>query len=152
MYVSGNFFRVLGVQPALGRGFLESEDQAVGRDAVVVLGHDYWVSQFNANPAVVGSTIWINGVPCTVSASRRSSSPASTRFVKPAMFVPLAMSPRLNGDNSLEKRDLRWLTVKGRLKPGVSIAQASADLTAIAYAAGANVSENQSQPAGGRRD
>ena len=66
MYVSGNFFRVLGVQPALGRGFLESEDQAVGRDAVVVLGHDYWVSQFNANPSVVGSTIWINSVPCTV--------------------------------------------------------------------------------------
>ena len=48
------------------------------------------------------------------------------------MFVPLAMSPRLNGDNSLEKRDLRWLTVKGRLKPGVGIAQASADLTGIA--------------------
>src|SRR5579862_835837 len=55
-YVSGNFFRVLGVQPALGRGFLESEDQAAGRDAVVVLGHDFWVSEFNANPAVLGSS------------------------------------------------------------------------------------------------
>ncbi len=47
------------------------------------------------------------------------------------MFIPLAMSPRLMGDNNLEKRDVRWLTVKGRLKPGVCVAQASADLTAI---------------------
>jgi macrolide transport system ATP-binding/permease protein len=132
MFVSGNFFRVLGIQPALGRGFVESEDQAVGRDAVVVLGHDYWVSQFNANPAVVGSTIWINGVPCTVVGVTPEQFTGVDQIIKPTMFVPLAMSPRLNGDNSLEKRDLRWLSVKGRLKPGVTIAQANADLTAIA--------------------
>jgi macrolide transport system ATP-binding/permease protein len=131
MYVSGNFFRVLGVQPALGRGFLESEDQAVGRDAVVVLGHDYWVSQFNANPSVVGSTIWINSVPCIVVGVAPQEFTGIDQFLKPSMFVPLAMSPRLTGDNNLEKRDLRWLTVKGRLKPGVGIAQASADLTGI---------------------
>jgi macrolide transport system ATP-binding/permease protein len=132
MYVSGNFFRVLGVQPALGRGFAESEDQAVGRDAVVVLGHDYWVSQFNANPSVVGSTIWINSVPCTVVGVTPQQFTGVDQFIKPSMFVPFAMSPRLSGDNSLEKRDLRWLSVKGRLKPGVGIAQANADLTAIA--------------------
>jgi hypothetical protein len=63
MYVSGNFFRVLEVQPMLGRGFLESEDKAVGCNAVVVLGHDYWESKFNGNPSVIGSTIWINSVP-----------------------------------------------------------------------------------------
>lgn len=132
MYVSGNFFRVLAVQPALGRGFLESEDQAVGRDAVVVLGHDYWVSQFNANPTIVGSTIWINNVPCTIVGIMPQQFTGIDQLFKPSMFVPLAMSPRLNGDNSLEKRDLRWLTVKGRLKPGAGIAQASADLTGIA--------------------
>jgi putative ABC transport system permease protein len=131
MYVSGNFFRVLGVQPALGRGFLPSEDQAVGRDAVVVLGHDYWVSQFNSNPAVVGSTIWLNGVPCTVIGVAPAPFTGIDQFVKPSLFVPIAMSPRLTGTNSLEKRDLRWLAVKGRLKPGVSIAQASADVTSI---------------------
>ena len=149
MYVSGNFFRVLGVQPALGRGFLESEDQAVGRDAVVVLGHDYWVSQFNSNPSAVGSTIWINSVPCTIIGVTPQQFTGIDNLIKPSMFVPLAMSPRLSGDNNLEKRDLRWLTVKGRLKPGVGIAQASADLTGIAYAAGADVSENQSRPARG---
>jgi predicted permease len=133
MYVSGNFFRVLGVQPALGRGFLESEDQGAGRDAVVVLGHDYWVSQFNANPSIVGSTIWINNIPCNVIGVTPQEFTGIDQFIKPSMFVPFAMSARLGGgENVLEKRDLRWLTVKGRLKPGVGIAQASADLTGIA--------------------
>jgi hypothetical protein len=131
MYVSGNFFRVLGVQPALGRGFLESEDQAVGRDAVVVLGHDYWVSQFNANPSVIGTTIWINSVPCSIIGVAPEQFTGIDQFVKPSLFVPLSMSPRLTGDNNLERRDVRWLSVKGRLKPGVGIAQASADITAI---------------------
>jgi hypothetical protein len=56
----------LRVQPSLGRGFLDSEDQAVGRDAVVVLGHDFWVSEFNASPAVIGSTMRLNGVECRI--------------------------------------------------------------------------------------
>jgi len=131
MYVSGNFFRVLGVQPALGRGFLESEDQAAGRDGVVVLGHDYWKQQFNANPAVIGSTIWINSIPCTIIGVAPEQFTGIDQFVKPSMFIPLAMSGRLGGENDLERRDLHWLTVKGRLKPGVGIAQASADLTGI---------------------
>jgi macrolide transport system ATP-binding/permease protein len=131
MYVSGNLFRVLGVQPALGRGFMESEDQAIGRDAVVVLGHDYWQSQFNASPAAVGSTIWVNSVPCIIIGVAPQQFTGVDQFVKPSLYVPLAMSPRLGGENNLEKRDLRWLTVKGRLKPGVSIAQASADVKAI---------------------
>jgi predicted permease len=96
-----------------------------------VLGHDYWKSQFNANPSVIGSTIWINSVPFTVVGVTPEQFTGIDQFVKPSMFIPLAMSPRLMGDNNLEKRDLRWLTVKGRLKPGVGIAQASADLTGI---------------------
>ncbi len=131
MYVSGNFFRVLGVQPVLGRAFMPSEDQALGRDAVVVLGHDFWVNQMNSNPSVVGSTIWLNSVPFTVIGVTAEQFTGIDQFVKYAMFVPLAMSPRLSGDNQLEKRDVRWLTVKGHLKPGVTIAQASADLTSI---------------------
>jgi macrolide transport system ATP-binding/permease protein len=132
MYVSGNFFRALDVQPVLGRAFLPSEDQAVGRDAVVVLGHAFWASQFNSNPSVIGSTIWLNGVPFTVIGVAPGDFTGIDQMVNYTMFVPLAMSPRLNGDNALEKRDVRWLTVKGHLKPGVTFAQASADLAAIA--------------------
>ncbi len=131
MYVSGNFFRVLGVQPVLGRAFLDTEDQAVGRDAVVVLGHDFWVHQMNGNPSVVGSTIWLNSVPFIVIGVAPEEFTGIDQFVKYAMFVPLAMSPRMGGASLLEKRDVRWLTVKGHLKPGVTIAQAAADLSSI---------------------
>jgi len=130
-YVSGNFFRTLGVQPALGRGFLESEDRAVGRDAVVVVGHDFWVSEFNANPSIVGSSLRLDGVACRIVGVAPERFAGVDPMVKPALFVPLAMSARLNRDNLLEKRNVRWLSVKGRLKPGISIAQANADLGAI---------------------
>src|SRR5580704_17448601 len=131
-YVSGNFFRTLGVQPALGRAFLESEDQAVGRDAVVVLGHDFWVSEFNANPSVVGSSLRLNGVDCRIIGGVPERFTGVQQLVKPTLYVPLAMSPRLDRENILEKRDVRWLTVDGRLKPGISTTQANADLGAIA--------------------
>ncbi|HTR38275.1 MAG TPA: ABC transporter permease [Bryobacteraceae bacterium] len=131
-FVSGNFFRALHVRPALGRGFMDSEDQAVGRDPVVVLGHDYWVSQFNANPSVLGSAVWLNGVQCTIIGVAPAEFTGIDQFFKPSLFIPLAMSPRLGQDNVLEKRDIRWLTVKGRLKPGTTVAQANADISAIA--------------------
>jgi macrolide transport system ATP-binding/permease protein len=132
MFVSGNFFRVLGVQPALGRGFLESEDQAVGRDPVVVLGHDFWESQFAASPSAVGSKIRLNGIECTIIGVAPQQFTSIDQFLKPSLFIPMAMSPRLGQGDSLERRDLRWLTVKGRLKPGVNVAQAQTDLTALA--------------------
>lgn len=61
LFVSGNFFRVLGVPPALGRDFRPDED-AEGRDAVVVLGHDFWVSQYGASASVIGSRVRLNGI------------------------------------------------------------------------------------------
>ena len=131
-FVSGNFFHSLRVQPSLGRGFLDSEDQAAGRDAVVVLGHDFWVSQFNASPSVIGSTMRLNGVECRIIGVAPEGFIGLDNMIRPALFVPMAMLPRLSGGNPLEQRDLRWFTVKGRLKPGVSVAQANADLGAIA--------------------
>jgi macrolide transport system ATP-binding/permease protein len=131
-FVSGNYFRTLGVQPALGRAFLDSEDQAAGRDPVVVLGHDFWVSQFNASPSAVGSTLRLNGIECGIIGVAPEQFTGTDQFLKPALFVPLAMSPRLGRENLLERRDIRWITVKGRLKHGIGVAQANADLSAIA--------------------
>lgn len=132
MYVSGNFFRTLGVSPMLGRAFLDSEDQAIGRDAVAVLGHDFWKAQYGANRAVIGSSIWLNGVPFTIIGVAPKQFTGIDQILKPAVFVPLAMSPTLGQGNNLEKRDIRWLTVKGRLKPDATIAQADLDLRGIA--------------------
>jgi predicted permease len=131
MYVSGNFFRVLGVEPALGRGFRPDEDQAEGRDAVVVLGHDFWVSEYNSNPAVLGSRLRLNGIEFTVIGVAPERFTGIEPAVRPELFVPLAMSPRTGQQNTLHKRDERGLSVKGRLKPGVGLDQAQADVAAI---------------------
>src|SRR5579863_5482101 len=66
LYVSGNFFRLLGVEPALGRTFRPDEDQVEGRDPVVVLGHDFWVGQFGGSPSVLGSHIRVNGIEFSI--------------------------------------------------------------------------------------
>jgi hypothetical protein len=57
MMVSGNYFHVLGVDPQLGRGFREDEDQLPGRDAVVVLGPDFWKHEFASDPSLLGRTV-----------------------------------------------------------------------------------------------
>ena len=66
MMVSGNYFHVLGVEPRLGRGFREDEDQVPGRDAVVVLGPEFWRHEFASDPSVLGRTIRLNGTDFTV--------------------------------------------------------------------------------------
>ena len=131
LFVSGNFFRVLGVEPAMGRGFRADEDQAEGRDAVCVLGHDFWMSQFGGSPSVLGSRIRLNGIEFTVIGVAPEKFTGIDQYMRPAMFVPLAMTPRLGQDNNLHKRDARFLFVKGRLKPGVTLGQAQADVAMI---------------------
>src|ERR1700693_5162238 len=131
LYVSGNFFSVLGVEPALGRKFRPDEDQARGRDPVVILGHDFWVGQFGASASVLGSHIRLNGITYTVIAVAPQRFTGIDQYLRPALFVPLAMSDPLSQDNNLDKRDARWLLVKGRLQPRVSLSQAQADVTNI---------------------
>jgi len=131
-FVSGNFFDVLGIRPALGRVFRPDEDKVEGRDAVVVLGHDFWVSQYRANGSVLGSTVRLNGIPFTVIGVAPESFPGVDLVMRPTMFVPLAMAPRMGMKDFLHNRDASGLVVKGRLRPGVSVAQANADVAALA--------------------
>ena len=132
VFVSGNFFQVLGVEPSLGRGFRPSEDQVAGRDRVAVLGHDFWLARFNGAASAIGSKMRLNGTEFTIIGVVPAAFTGIDQFVKPAMFVPIAMSPALSGADNLNKRDTRWLNVKGRLKPGVTNTIAEADLNAIA--------------------
>ena len=134
LYVSGNFFRALGVEPALGRSFRPDEDQVEGRDAVVVLGHDFWVGQFGASPSAVGSRIRLSGVEFSVIGVAPEHFTGIDTFFRPQVFVPLAMSPRMSPKNYLRDRDYGWLLIKGRLKPGVGLPQARADIGALSAA------------------
>jgi predicted permease len=131
LYVSGNFFRVLGVEPALGRSFRDDEDQVEGRDPVVVLGHDFWVGQFGANPSVLGSHIRINGIEFSIIGVAPKHFTGIDTIMRPQLFVPLSMSPRMVHQNYLRNRDFGWLFIKGRLKPGVGMDQAQADIGAL---------------------
>ncbi len=131
-FVSGNFFQVLGVEPTVGRGFRASEDKVAGRDRVAVLSHDFWLARFNGAASAIGSKLRLNGIEFTVIGVAPAAFTGVDQFVKPAIFVPIAMSPALSGADNLNKRDARWLNIKGRLKPGVTNARAEADLNAIA--------------------
>jgi predicted permease len=131
MIVSANMFRVLGVTPSLGRGFRGDEDRVPGRDAVVVLGHDTWASDFESNPAVLGKKIWLNGIEFTIVGVAPESFSGMDQL-KPALFVPIAMSGNLISSDFLTQRSKGWLDLRGRLKPGVGIEQAQADAASIA--------------------
>jgi predicted permease len=132
--VSGNMMTLMGVEPVLGRSFRPDEDVVPGRDAVAVLGHTMWEQEFASDPRVLGRTIRIGGVPFTVIGVAPESFTGMNPMVRSDFFVPLMMSPRLISDPktaSLEARDVRNLTLKGRLRPGVSQAEAQSELAAI---------------------
>jgi predicted permease len=132
--VSGNFFPVLGTEPQIGRGFRIEEDRVPGRDAVVVLGHDFWKNEFAADSSILGKSIRINGLDFTVIGVAPESFKGMDQYVRPAFFVPAMMAPKLLASNSevLSDRADRSFFVKGRLKPGVSLHAADAEVAALA--------------------
>ena len=135
MMVSGNYFHVLGVEPRLGRGFREDEDQVPGRDAVVVLGPDFWKHEFASDPSVLGRTVRLNGTEFTVIGVAPETFPGMQIFEHPDFYMPLAMARVFSTDrqkNFFEDRDDRELNVKARLKPGTTLQQAQNELAVLA--------------------
>jgi predicted permease len=127
--VSGNLLRVLGTEPQLGRGFRPEEDQAPGRDAVVVLAHDFWTNEFSSDPSVIGRRVRLNGADFTVIGVAPESFTGMDLFIRPAFYVPALMAPNTG---LLIDRASRQFSVKGRLKTGVSIQAGSAEASALA--------------------
>jgi len=135
MMVSGNYFHVLGVEPRLGRGFREDEDQVPGRDAVVVLGPDFWKREFAGDPSAVGRIVRLNGTDFTVIGVAPETFPGMYIFLRPDFYMPLAMA-RVFSTNPQKSfftdRDDRELTVRARLKPGATLEQARNELALLA--------------------
>jgi macrolide transport system ATP-binding/permease protein len=135
MMVSGNYFHVLGVEPRLGRGFREDEDQVPGRDAVVVLGAEFWRREFASDRAVLGRIVRLNGTDFTVIGVAPETFPGMDIFGHPDFYVPLAMARVFSTNmqkNFFEDRDDRELNLTARLKPGTTIEQAQNELTVLA--------------------
>jgi predicted permease len=133
--VTESFFAAMLVQPELGRVFHPEEDLVPGRDAVVVLSHRFWEQQFAADPSVLGRTIAINGIDFSIVGVMPDEFTGADRWIQPEFYLPIMMRPRLDGDpKALERRDLRNLDVKGRLKAGVTLEQAQAEAAVIGAA------------------
>lgn len=131
--VSGNYFDVMGVKPILGRSFLPEEDRTQNTHPVVVISHALWQRRFNADAALVGKTIYLNGTAFTVIGVAPESFTGSKFVLRHAFWVPLMMRSKFGvGADWETNRDWTNLNLFGRLKPGVTMAQAEADLNLLA--------------------
>ena len=133
--VAGNYFDVLGVKPILGRAFLPDEDKTPGTHLVAVLSYDAWQRRFGGDRAVVGRTITLNRQPFSIVGVAPQGFRGLNPFARPIAWLP-SMTYRqvLNGfelENFDDRRALIW-RVAGRLKPGISVASARADMVNIA--------------------
>ena len=132
---SCNYFTVVGTAPVRGRGFLPNECAATDAGPVVVLSDAFWRSHFAADPNVIGRTMKLNRVPLTIIGIAPVGF-TGTEIVSASYWVPLSMQWSLFGRADREpfqaRDDLSWLTLLGRLKPGISESQARADLGVIA--------------------
>jgi predicted permease len=142
LIVSGNFFDVLGVKPAPGRGFLADEDKTPGAVPVVVISHALWQSRFAGDGGIVGRKMTLNGQQFTVIGVAPAGFNGAATGRTFDLYVPAAMqalvrpprggySGEMNPD-LLSKRGPRWLDMIGRLKDGASIEQARAEMATLA--------------------
>jgi putative ABC transport system permease protein len=126
--VSANYFDVFGVKPMLGRAF-EPGDDRVGAPPVLVLSYEYWKNNFGADPGIIGKTFEMNDKVHTVIGVLP---PVPQYPDENNVYMPTSACPHRSSAKMIENRDMRMMEVFGRLKPGVTMAQARADLATIA--------------------
>jgi predicted permease len=132
--VSGNYFSVLGVRPALGRAFGSDDDAVPGAAPVAVISHALWKKRFASDPELVGRSLLLSGHEFTILGIAPKSFTGTEAEGTVDVWVPLAMHAEvMPGSGTLfTARDAGWLRVMGRLKPGVTPAQARANLAVLA--------------------
>jgi macrolide transport system ATP-binding/permease protein len=132
-YASGNLFEGLGLKPAAGRLFLRSEGEVLGRDAVIVLGYDYWQQRFNGDPTVVGRTVTLDGHPLTIVGVAPKGFGGMQGFLTTAAYLPLSQLP-IGGTSAdaINNWQNRMFFIYGRLRSGVDMKQANAALNVVA--------------------
>jgi predicted permease len=133
LVVSGNYFDVLGVRPALGRFFAPSEDVAPERDRVAVISHTLWQRRYAGDPHVIGRDIRLNGTTFEIIGVSEERFRGNFTGFAGDVFVPIAMhAVAFPGADSFQRRDAAWLIGLGRLRPGTHRAQAELDVAAAA--------------------
>jgi predicted permease len=133
--VSGNYFSVLGTRPHLGRLLMDADDEgAPGSHPVMVISYELWQRRFGGNPSAVGQTVPLNGHPFSIVGVAPRGFQGTT-VIRNEAWLPISAMPLATPRRSasmLQAREAVWLIMGGRLKPGVSVGQANAELSAIA--------------------
>ena len=129
--VSGNFFHVMGLQPAAGRFFTASDDVTPGGHPVAVISYAYWQRRFRGDAAIVGRQVTINNTPMTIVGVAPEGFIGSFLGIASSAWVPMAMQQAMMGGDRLTQRGNGWMQAIVRLKPGVSQAQADAEAASI---------------------
>ncbi len=132
--VSGSYFPVLGLQPAAGRLFSPTDDETVGANYMAVLGYGYWQSHMGGDRTVIGKTMKVNGQSMTIIGVAPQGFEGTTLGAIPAVYVPLSMrgvmTPSFDRFGGFTNRTSYWAYLFGRLKPGMTMDQATAALNA----------------------
>ena len=131
MLVSGSYFPVLGLKPALGRLFTPADDRNVGANYVAVLSNSYWESRLGSRKSVIGEPIIINGQTMTIIGVAPRGFDGTTLGSRPDVFVPITMRGLMEPyyqNAGFENRRSYWVYLFARLKPGVSPTDHSGEL------------------------
>jgi predicted permease len=132
-FVSGQYFPVLGLQPALGRLLGPNDDRALGEPHVVVLSHGYWQSRFGGRRDILNDTLAINGQPLTIVGVAPHGFAGTTLGIEPQAYVPVTMRWLVSPDQFIppDRRQAYWIYLFARLKPGVSVEQARTGINVV---------------------
>jgi predicted permease len=134
-FVSANYFDVLGVSVAAGRSFRDDEDRAPGAGPVVIISDRFWERRFGRTRDILGRMIWLNGQALTIVGVAPGWFTGEVVGTSTDTWIPLSMQPQIQGQSRLHNPDSNWLLALGRLKPGVSLEQARAELNILALQA-----------------
>ncbi len=132
LIVTGNYFDVLGARPEKGRFFQPDEDKTPGTHPVAVVSYGLWQRRFGSDPALVGKNVTINGHPFTVVGIAPKGFGGMWVGMMPDVWVPMMMHAQARPGEDQMKRDSAWLKMRGRLKEGVTLEQAQAEMTRLA--------------------
>ncbi|MGH9849338.1 MAG: ABC transporter permease, partial [Blastocatellia bacterium] len=125
--VSGNFFSVLGVNPVLGRTLVEADDNSANAQPGAVISYEYWQRRFGSDPDVVGRQVTVNRTSLTIVGVAPPGFFGFEVGAKPELWWPI----KVVNDPNLSREGSHWIRVIGRLRPGVSMAQAQAEMETI---------------------
>lgn len=132
-FVSGNFFSVTGVGTVLGRAFSSADDQPGNPQPLVVLGNTFWRERLAADPGIVGKSMMLNGINCTVIGVAQAGFTGLVVGMSPDFWATLSMSEQIIHDpGRLTNRFSNWLLIQGRLAPGQTTKTAQAEMNVLA--------------------